>query len=103
MIEPFPLAVPEIEPEDLRARLRATRWPEPETDPRQRVALERLRQRCARWAEDYDWRATERRLNAAPQFTTTIEGLPIHFLHARSPRPDAIPLVLTHGWPGSVV
>lgn len=103
MIEPFTLAVPETELEELRARLRATRWPEPETDPRQGAALERLQERCARWAEDYDWRATERRLNAAPQFTTTIEGLRIHFLHARSPRSDALPLVLTHGWPGSVV
>ena len=103
MIEPFNLAVPEAELEDLRARLRATRWPEPATDPRQGVALERLQERCERWVEDYDWRATERRLNAAPQFTTTIDGLRIHFLHARSPRADAFPLVLTHGWPGSVV
>lgn len=56
-----------------------------------------------RWAADYDWRATERRLNAVPQFTTTIDGVQIHFLHARSPRSDAFPLVLTHGWPGGVV
>ena len=83
--------------------MRRTRWPEPATDPRQGVALERLKLRCATWAEDYDWRATERRLNAAPQFTTEIDGLRIHFLHARSPRPDALPLILTHGWPGSVV
>jgi pimeloyl-ACP methyl ester carboxylesterase len=103
MIERFTLAVPDAELEDLRARLRATRWPEPATDPRQGVALERLQQRCTRWARDYDWRATERRLNAAPQFTTTIDGLRIHFLHARSPHPHAFPLVLTHGWPGSVV
>src|SRR5262245_14386014 len=103
MIEPFTLAVPEAELEDLRARLRGTRWPEPATDDRQGVALERLEERCGRWAEDYDWRATERRLNATPQFTTTIDSLRIHFLHARSPRPDAFPLMLTHGWPGSVV
>ena len=103
MIETFTLEIPEAELEDLRARLRRTRWPEPATDPRQGVALERLKLRCARWAEDYDWRATERRLNAAPQFTTRIDGLRIHFLHARSPRPDAFPLILTHGWPGSVV
>ena len=103
MIEPFTLAVPEAELEDLRARLRATRWPEPATDPGQGVALGQLQQRCARWARDYDWRATERRLNAVPQFTTTIDGLRIHFCHVRSPRPDAFPLVLTHGWPGSVV
>jgi len=103
MIEPLTLTVPDAELEDLRARLRATRWPEPATDPRQGVALERLQERCARWAEDYDWRATERRLNTAPQFTTTIDGLLIHFLHARSPRPGAFPLILTHGWPGSIV
>jgi epoxide hydrolase len=84
-------------------RLRATRWPEPATDPRQGVALERLQQRCARWGQDYDWRASERRLNAVPQFATMIDGLRIHFLHARSRRTDAFPLVLTHGWPSSVV
>jgi pimeloyl-ACP methyl ester carboxylesterase len=103
MIEPFTLAVPEPELEDLRARLRATRWPEPATDPRHGVALERLQERCVLWVEDYDWRATERRLNAAPQFTITVDGLRVHFLHARSTRADAFPLVLTHGWPGSVV
>ncbi len=83
--------------------MRATRWPEPATDPRQGVALDRLQQRCRRWAEDYDWRVTERQLNDAPQFTTVIDGLPIHFLHARSHRRDAFALILTHGWPGSVV
>jgi len=103
MIEPLTLAVPDAELKDLRARLRATRWPEPAIDARQGVALERLQERCARWAEDYDWRAAERRLNAVPQFTTAIDGVRIHFLHARSPRRDAFPLVLTHGWPGSVV
>jgi pimeloyl-ACP methyl ester carboxylesterase len=103
MVEPFSLAVPDADLEDLRARLQATRWPEPATHPRQGVALERLQERCARWAHGYDWRATERSLNAVPQFITTIDGLRIHFLHARSSRPDAFPLVLTHGWPGSVV
>ena len=103
MIEPFTLAVAHAELEDLRARLRATRWPEPATDPRQGVALDRLQARCERWADEYDWRAAERQLNAAPQFLTTIDELPIHFLHARSPHGDAFPIVLTHGWPGSVV
>ena len=84
MIEPFILAVPDADLEDLRARLRATRWPEPATHPGQGVALERLQERCARWAHGYDWRATERSLNAVPQFITTIDGLRIHFLHARS-------------------
>src|SRR5947207_1528128 len=79
------------------------RWPELATDPRQGVALARLQERCARWLDGYDWRATERRLNAVPQVTTTIDGLRIHFLHARSSRADAFPLVLTHRWPGSVV
>jgi hypothetical protein len=103
MIHPFRLNVPERELDDLRARLRATRWPPPATDPRQGVALEHLRRRCATWASDYDWRATERELNAAGQFTATIDGVRIHFLHARSPRPGAFGLILTHGWPGSVV
>jgi pimeloyl-ACP methyl ester carboxylesterase len=103
MIEPFTLAIAERELDDLRGRLRATRWPEPATDPRQGVALEHLQQRCALWVSHYDWRATERQLNTTPQFTTTIDGLKIHFLHARSSRSDAFPLILTHGWPGSVV
>jgi pimeloyl-ACP methyl ester carboxylesterase len=103
MIESFTLAIPESELEDLRGRLRATRWPEPATDPGQGVALEHLQHRCARWAAQYDWRATERQLNAVPQFTTTIDGLRIRFLHARSSRPHAFPLILTHGWPGSIV
>jgi hypothetical protein len=103
MIEPFTLDVAESELEDLRARLRATRWPGPESDPRQGVSLERLRGRCEYWATDYDWRATEHELNAVGQFATVIDGVRIHFLHAWSSRPDAFPLILTHGWPGSVV
>jgi pimeloyl-ACP methyl ester carboxylesterase len=102
-IEPFTLAIAEAELEDLRRRLRAARWPEPQTHPEQGVALAQLQALCAYWADGYDWRALERRLNAAGQFRTTIDGLGIHFLHARSPQPDAFPLVLTHGWPGSVV
>jgi len=102
-IEPFELAVPDAELDELSRRLRATRWPERETDPAQGVALDELRDLCAYWADGYDWRALERRLNAAPQFRTTIDGLAIHFLHARSRVPGAFPIVLTHGWPGSVV
>jgi epoxide hydrolase len=102
-VAPFRLAVPEAELEDLRERLHATRWPERETDAAQGVALDRLQALCAYWADGYDWRRTERRLNAIGQFRTTIDGLAIHFLHARSTQPDALPLVLTHGWPGSVV
>src|SRR5215207_3856672 len=81
------------------------RWPEPETvdDDSQGVPLGYLQALCRYWADGYDWRIVEARLNAVPQFRTTIEGLGIHFLHARSPHADALPLVVTHGWPGSVV
>lgn len=102
MIEPFTPSVADRELDDLRGRLRATRWPEPATDPRQGVALEHLQRRCAHWASEYDWRATERQLAATGQFITVVDGLRVHFLHARSPRSDAFPLILTHGWPGSV-
>jgi epoxide hydrolase len=102
-IKPFALAVPETELDDLRRRLRATRWPGPATDASQGVELGDLQALCAYWAEEYDWRATEARLNAAGQFRTEIDALQIHFLHVRSSAPDAFPLILTHGWPGSVV
>jgi epoxide hydrolase len=97
--------VPEAALDDLRARLRGTRWPEAETvgDWSQGVPLAYLRELCGYWAEEYDWRATEARLNALPQFRTEIDGLGIHLIHVRSSREDALPLVLTHGWPGSVV
>ena len=102
---PFAIAVPEAELADLRERLQRTRWPEAETvdDWSQGVPLAYLRELCAYWADGYDWRATERRLNAFPQFRTEIDGLGIHFLQVRSPHPDALPLVITHGWPGSIV
>jgi len=101
----FRIAVPDAQLEDLRARLRGTRWPERETVDgwEQGVPLAYVQDLCRYWADEYDWRATERRLNALPQFRTSIEGLGIHFLHLPSPEPDALPLVLTHGWPGSVV
>jgi pimeloyl-ACP methyl ester carboxylesterase len=101
----FRIAVADAELDDLRARLRATRWPEREAvdDWSQGVPLDYLKELCRYWAEDYDWRATERRLNALPQFRTTIDDLGIHFLHVRSPHSDALPLVMTHGWPGSIV
>jgi pimeloyl-ACP methyl ester carboxylesterase len=105
VIAPFRIDVAAAELDDLRARLRAARWPEPELvdDWSQGVPLAYLRELCAWWAEEYDWRATEARLNAIPQFTTSIDGVAIHFLHVRSPHADALPLVLTHGWPGSVL
>ncbi len=101
---PFRTQVPESALEDLRDRLRRTRWPEDETvgDWSQGVPAAYLRELCSYWAETYDWRAAEFRLNAIPQFKTEIDGLGIHYLHARSPHPGALPLILSHGWPGSV-
>jgi epoxide hydrolase len=104
-ITPFRIEVSEADLRDLRERLERARWPESETveDWSQGVPLAYLKDLCAYWAEGYDWRATESRLNALPQFRTSIDGLGIHFLHIRSPHPDAVPLVMTHGWPGSIV
>jgi epoxide hydrolase len=104
-VVPFRIDVPEAELADLRRRLRQTRWPErePVDDWSQGVPLAYLRELCEYWADGYDWRATEARLNSLPQFRTVIDGLAVHFIHVRSPRPDALPLIITHGWPGSVV
>jgi pimeloyl-ACP methyl ester carboxylesterase len=104
-ITPFRIDIPEATLDDLRQRLRLTRWPDPETvgDLSQGVPLGYLRELCAYWLERYDWRAAEARLNAFPQFRTELDGLDIHFLHVRSPQDGAQPLVMTHGWPGSVV
>jgi pimeloyl-ACP methyl ester carboxylesterase len=104
-ITPFRIDVPETDLADLRERLQRTRWPEAETvtDWSQGVPLAYLQDLCRYWATGYDWRATEARLNALPQFRTEIDGLSVHFIHTRSPNPDALPLIMTHGWPGSVV
>jgi pimeloyl-ACP methyl ester carboxylesterase len=104
-ILPSPIAVEDAELDDLRARLGRTRWPDPEPvdDWSQGIPLAYVQELCATWAGDYDWRRCEAELNAAGPARTTIDGLGIHFLHVRSPRPDALPLLLTHGWPGSVV
>jgi epoxide hydrolase len=104
-LTPFRIEITDEQLGDLCARLRRTRWPEAETvaDWSQGVPLAYLQELCGYWADRYDWRATEARLNALPQFRTRIDGLGIHFLHVRSPHPDALPLVLTHGWPGSIV
>lgn len=104
-IRPFRIEIPQAQLDDLRRRLRDTRWPEREAveDWTQGAPLSYVQEVCAYWAEKYDWRATEARLNAFPQFLTEIDGLDIHFIHARSPHEGAAPLIITHGWPGSVV
>lgn len=104
-IEPFEISVSDQELEDLQRRLRATRWPERETvdDWSQGIPLAYVKEVCSYWAEKYDWRDREARLNASPQFKTEIEGLGIHFAHIRSPHEDAMPLIMSHGWPGSIV
>lgn len=105
LIERFEIRVPQAVLDDLRQRIRCARWPEPLDDPDWSYGIEQgsLKELAAYWADSYDWRAHEAEQNAFPQFRTDIEGQSIHFLHARSQRDDAIPLLLTHGWPGSVV
>jgi pimeloyl-ACP methyl ester carboxylesterase len=104
-VTPFRVEVADADLDDLRQRLVRTRWPEaePVADWSQGVPRGYLRELCRYWADGYDWRATEARLNALPQFRTEIDGLGIHFLHVRSPHPGALPLLLTHGWPGSII
>src|SRR6266702_4171825 len=104
-IEPFSIKVPSGVLDDLRSRLKNTRWPEAELvgDWSQGIPLKWTREICRYWAEEYDWRRREALLNRFAQFTTEIDGLDIHFLLVRSPHPQALPLIITHGWPGSVV
>ncbi|MFF5264727.1 epoxide hydrolase family protein [Actinomadura viridis] len=104
-LTPFRVEIPEADLADLRARLRRTRWPEAETvgDWSQGVPLAYLRELCDHWAGEYDWRRTEARVNALPQFRTEIDGLGVHLAHVRSPHPGAFPLLLANGWPGSIV
>ena len=104
-VRPFRIAVPDDNLADLRRRLAATRWPEAECvdDWSQGMPLSYTRELAAYWADGYDWRARESALNRFDQFTTEIDGLDIHFTHQRSPHSDAFPLIITHGWPGSVV
>src|SRR3954451_7102256 len=104
-IRPFTIHVPEADLEDLRARVVATRWPSRElvTDRSQGVQLATMQELARYWATEYDWRRCEAKLNALPQFTTEIDGVDIHFIHVRSPHAGALPLIMTHGWPGSVI
>ena len=104
-IRPFQIAASDEQLENLRRRLRATRWPDAETvdDWSQGIPLDYVQEVCAYWAEKYDWRAREARLNTFPQFRTGVLGLGVHFVHVRSPEPGALPLVISHGWPGSIV
>ena len=104
-IRPFRIDVPEEDLVDLRRRVVATRWPDRETvtDPSQGVQLAKLEELMRYWGAGYDWRKVEARLNALPQFVTTIDGLDIHFIHLRSREPNPLPIIITHGWPGSVI
>ena len=102
-IRPFQIEIPEESLEELRRGVALTRWPDRETvsDRSQGAQLAKVREFVDYWATDYDWRKIEATLNALPQFITEIDGLDIHFIHVRSPHPNALPLIMTHGWPGS--
>jgi pimeloyl-ACP methyl ester carboxylesterase len=104
-IHPFHVIVPEAELTELRRRIHATRWPERETvtDETQGVQLATVQALARYWATEYDWRKIEAKLNALPQFITEIDGLDIHFIHVRSKHENALPLIVTHGWPGSII
>jgi pimeloyl-ACP methyl ester carboxylesterase len=104
-VRPFRIEVPQQEIDELRRRITATRWPTKElvADRSQGVQLATMQELARYWTTDYDWRRCEARLNALPQFKTDIDGLDIHFIHVKSPHENALPLIMTHGWPGSVV
>ena len=103
-LRPFRVQIPGEALADMKRRIRATRWPDKETvaDPSQGAQLARLQELVRYWGNGYDWRKAEAKLNALPQFMTTIDGVDIHFIHVRSRHPNALPLIITHGWPGSV-
>ena len=104
-IRPFHVEIPEEQIDDLRRRIAATRWPSKElvADRSQGVQLATLQELARYWTTDYDWRKAEAKLNALPQFTTEIDGVDIHFIHVKSQHENALPLIMTHGWPGSVI
>jgi hypothetical protein len=104
-LHPFRVDVPETELAEMRRRINATKWPERETvtDASQGVPLATMQKLARYWATEYDWRKVEARLNALPNFITEIDGLDIHFIHVRSKHDNALPVIVTHGWPGSVI
>src|SRR4030095_1292767 len=104
-IRPFRVNVPDADLADLRRRLLATRWPDKETvsERPQGVQLEKLQALVHYWDTGYDWRKVEAKMNGLPQFVTNIDGVDIHFIHVRSLHPNALPVIVTHGWPGSVI
>src|SRR5689334_18621529 len=104
-VRPFTFKASRSDLDDLRRRVAATKWPEKETasDDSQGVQLATMQKLARYWATDYDWRKVEAKLNALPQFVTEIDGVEIHFIHVRSNHPNALPLIVTHGWPGSII
>jgi hypothetical protein len=104
-VRQFNVAFPQSDLADLRRRINATRWPEIETvtDDSQGVRLAMMQELARYWGSDYDWRKCEAKLNGQPNFVTEIDGLDIHFIHIRSQHQDALPLIVTHGWPGSII
>src|ERR1700726_1496635 len=104
-IRPFHVNIPQDQLVDLRRRVLATRWPDRETvtDRSQGVQLAKIQEIVRYWGKDYDWRKVEAKLNALPQFVTEIDGLDIHFIHVRSKHENALPMIVTHGWPGSII
>src|SRR5262249_23142698 len=103
-IVPFKVNFPKRELDDLKRRIQETRWPDKETvnDQSQGVQLATMQKLAKYWSTDYDWRRAEKKLNALPQFVTNIDGLDIYFIHVRSKVPNALPIIITHGWPGSI-
>ncbi len=104
-VRPFLVEIPQAQVDELRRRIAATRWPDRETvdDGSQGTPLAKLQELVRYWGGEYDWRKFEAKLNGLPQFVTSLDGLDIHFIHVRSPHPGALPLIMTHGWPGSIV
>src|SRR5438105_12694007 len=104
-VRPFNVRIPKEELVELRRRIAATRWPDKETvdDRSQGIQLEKIRPLVQYWGTSYDWRKAEAKLNALPQFVTNIDGVDIHFIHVRTKHPNALPIIITHGWPGSVI